>query len=661
MSITIKESTSELSFLLEELKKEAPGTAALSADLSLVQEGTGYAITFATRNETNEPAKINIKIAYERPADRNRALFQAVAIALDAQKNGKDLPTETITGESPFTDFGIMLDLARDGAMKESALKQMIRSAAFMGYTYVGMYVEDVLKVEGEPYFGYMRGAYSKEEIHALDSYAKQFGVELRPYIQTLAHLNQIIRYKDYRDAIDTDSILLVGADRTRELMEHLIKTVAESFSSRTVNIGMDEAHMVGLGRYLDLHGYQDRAGIILQQLDLVLKLCRQYGLHAQMWSDMFFRLAAHGQYDVTDISQLKSVKIPDDLTLVYWDYYSLEAAHYADRLKKHKAMTDKIAFAGGAWKWSGFVPRNAFAIAQGKASLPVCRNEKIKDVVITAWGDDGAEAGAFSVLPVYWSDAAVAYGQDYEAGFRLMTGLTLAQFIQLDTANPYSVDGITYSNCSKFLLYNDPLQGAFDSLVRDDTAKRFAKVCEDLKELTQTAEEADSRYTYLFKTLAALTDVLALKADLGVRLHKAYDLATGKTGAGTAGNEQSTQASEASETGRKQLSELAQVTIPELIHRLEQFYEAFRAQWRQENKTFGFEVHDIRLGGFLMRLKDVQNDLRQYLDGETSGIDELEEKQLPFGCSYDEGEPSLERENYNVWELIAATGRLGF
>lgn len=64
----------------------------------------------------------------------------------------------------------------------------------------------------------------------------------------------------------------------------------------------MDEAHMVGLGKYLDQHGYRNRQEIMQRHLEMVLSICKQYGFTVQMWSDMFFRLAFHGAYYENDV-----------------------------------------------------------------------------------------------------------------------------------------------------------------------------------------------------------------------------------------------------------------------------------------------------------------------------------------------------------------------
>ena len=79
-----------------------------------------------------------------------------------------------------FSDFGIMLDLSRNAVLKTDPIRQMICYAACLGYKFVGLYMEDTFFVEEEPYFGYMRGRMTHEEICELDRYAKEFGYVIK-------------------------------------------------------------------------------------------------------------------------------------------------------------------------------------------------------------------------------------------------------------------------------------------------------------------------------------------------------------------------------------------------------------------------------------------------------------------------------------------------
>ena len=605
--------------LVGELNKEIPEISTnLLKRYDLYEcDDKGFTITSGHSSEHSSD-KGNAEIAFGRIPDLCRALLMVTAGDV-----------EDAAEECSFDEFGMMLDVSRNAVIRPEALKRMIRLAALMGYDFVGLYMEDTLEIKDEPYWGYMRGRLTHDEIKAADEYAGIFGVELRPYIQTLAHVNQTVRYERYQKIIDTDDILLAGDVRTDELIDHIISSVSDVFSSRKINIGMDEAHMLGLGKYLDKHGYTDRSSIMKEHLEKVISCCKKYGLKPQMWSDMFFRLAFHGEYYVKDDAQMEDPGIPEDLELGYWDYYSTDERHYDNMLKLHKKMTDNIVFAGGAWKWTGFTPHNRYSIRIGRAAMAACRKNDIKSVVITCWGDDGAESDPFAVLPALYMDAGEAYQSKMGTGaFKILTGYSIEEFLAVDDTNPYLQDDDTiHNNAGKYLLYNDPLIGTFDSVVKDDTAKRFAESEKRLCEI-----KGKGRFEYLFDTQEKLCMVLKNKADLGVRLQRSYM--------------------------NKDIEDLkkAGCEIDQIIKDLQNFYYSFKKQWYTSNKPFGFEVQDIRIGGLIQRMHDVRERLDEYVNGKTDVIEELEQERLPFAY-FEEGD--ISKLNYNSWAVTATPSRV--
>lgn len=523
-------------------------------------------------------------------------------------------------------DLGYMVDCSRNAVIRLEQLKKMIRVLALMGYTYVGLYMEDTIAVEEEPYLGYMRGAMTPSELKEADEYAKQFGMEIRPYVQTLAHFNQITRYEHYDDMIDCDDILLAGEEKTYEFLEHLIGTLSETLSTRNINIGMDEAHMVGLGKYLSQHGYTERFQIMEKHLKRVLSITRKYGFKAEMWSDMFFRLAYDGQYYVKDKEIEYQLNIPSDVKLMYWDYYSLDTNHYDQMIVQHKKITQNVGFAGGAWKWHGFVPHNHFSYHASVAAFKACRKNQIDSIVITGWGDNGGEASQFSNLPALYADAEFAYtccAENEEPleteKFRVLTGITYDEFMYMDDVNLLPEDKKKTANSSKYLLYNDVLIGTFDSVVDEEVPEHYVKTAKAMGRLSET-----STYGYLFKTQEMLCRVLALKSDLGVRIRKAY-----KDG------------------DKTELEKIAKEDIPALLICVDDFYHVFEYQWHLENKSFGFEVQCVRIGGLKQRINYVKDILERYLANEVSQIDELEIEYLPF--AYSSGD-DIRQLGYNLW-----------
>lgn len=592
---------------------------------------------------------VELHIVYGTKPDLCRALLAAAgSAAAGSAVAGSAAAGSAVAegkGERWLSEIGYMADCSRNAVARVDTLKKLVRQAALMGYHFIGLYLEDTLAIPEEPYFGYMRGAYTKEEIAEVVRYAELFGVEIRPYVETLAHLNQITRYEHYQKFIDTDDILLAGDERTYAFLDHYLKAVSDAFPSRRVNLGMDEAHMVGLGKYLDVHGYQNRVEIIQKHLERVMEICRKYGLQPQMWSDMFFRLAFGGEYYVKDKPMADNVKIPEGLELVYWDYYSADEEHYDDMLRQHRKMTDKVSFAGGVWKWIGFAPHNRYSAVIGKAALSSCRRNGITSVVMTGWGDNGGEASQFSILPGLFEDARLVYEDDLpEAAFYALTGIREEDYMKLDLSNPLPEREDRVNNAGKFLLYNDVLLGVFDPLAKqladgyyEDAANQpgdgyYADAAKQLEQAVR--DSSGSSLCYVLKTQASLCRVLQDKANLGMVIRAAY-------GAGD----------------REKLREIAEEAIPQLLEKLDRFYQDFRKQWMSENKAFGFEVQSLRIGGLRQRILEVQQRMEEYLSGELAEIDELEKPVLPF--AYCEG-ADVTTLDYNRWNNIVTTAVIG-
>ena len=68
-------------------------------------------------------------------------------------------------------------------------------------------------------------------------------------------------------------------------------------------------------------------------------------------------------------------------------------------------------------------------------------------------------------------------------------------------------------------------------------------------------------------------------------------------------------------------------------MKRLDEFYNAFEAQWYQENKAYGFEIQDLRLGGLKQRITHIRKMLTDYVNGKTDKLEELEESVLNVLC----------------------------
>lgn len=521
--------------------------------------------------------------------------------------------------------LGVMIDCSRNAVMSVSGLKRFMDVIRKMGYDRLLLYMEDVYELDGEPLFGYMRGRYSKAELKELDGYALSKGIELVPCIQTLAHLNQIFSWGTYAKINDVNDILLVGEERTYTLIDRMLKTCAECFTTKNIHIGMDEAHMLGLGKYLDKHGYTDRNELFLQHLDTVCEMASGYGLKPMMWSDMFFRLA-FGEYYVKDgeIPEWVREKVPQAVELVYWDYYSTDAELYSAMLKKHLAFDNPVSFAGGGWKWACFTPMNGYSIPRTELALRACNEYGVKDRMITLWGDDGNECPAYAVLPtlMYFAECSRGnYGLDNaKRKFNELFGEDFDDFTLLDLRFPDTFKKKSpESNGAKAMFYCDPFIGRYDSAVYGT-----GEECEQYKSFEKQVSQAKARsknYGYIFEFYEKLCSFLSVKYDLGYRTRIAYQAKDKDALYALLGD------------------------YREAEERLKIFQKAFQRMWYRDNKASGFDVQELRMGGLLMRLESCRERLAQYLSGEIAQIEELEVELLDY-----EGGETLEKAIPNCW-----------
>lgn len=78
--------------------------------------------------------------------------------------------------EHTFKTFGTMLDCSRNAVMTAESVRRWIDLTAKLGCNTLHLYMEDTYEVDGQPYFGHLRGRYSKAELKQIDAYAAAHG-----------------------------------------------------------------------------------------------------------------------------------------------------------------------------------------------------------------------------------------------------------------------------------------------------------------------------------------------------------------------------------------------------------------------------------------------------------------------------------------------------
>ena len=250
----------------------AEGFQILSEFLGFEIHEDGQKIDLSRTNEGHY-AKIEngaISIGYSSIAGAMRALTQIIH---HLKTKGIDFSMDVCEAES-FQTCGAMLDVSLGAtAPTLQSWKLYLSYLARMGMNMLMIYSEDMYVLKNYPYFGYMRGAYTEEELSEIVDFGEKLGIELVPCIQTLGHLSQVQRWKANAALFDTPAVLLIDDEKTYALIDQMIETMRRVFRTKRIHIGMDEAHGVCLGRYYDIHGPVDRYETLLRHLRRVVDI----------------------------------------------------------------------------------------------------------------------------------------------------------------------------------------------------------------------------------------------------------------------------------------------------------------------------------------------------------------------------------------------------
>lgn len=612
-----------------------PGVKIHAADLELSLDEGGTPVYVKLRRGPLDITRTEERVQIE--AETKTAFFRALTLMCEHWNEKNFHIHEEPVMEAP----GAMLDCSRNAVPTMEGAKTFLRRLSRMGFGNVLLYMEDTYEVPGRPYFGYLRGRFEQRELRELDQYAGMLGIELIPCIQTLGHLARVLHWPCMKERCDTDDVLMVDEEETYELLEEMIRAASAPFQTRRIHIGMDEAYGLGRGFHLDRYGYQSQTELMRRHLSRVREILQKLGLHGMMWSDMYFSMDA-GESGFGSaypkgcvLSEQTVSSAPDDIDLVYWDYYSEEIEIPRQKLEQHARFAAPTIFAGGVYTWTGPVPDFRKARSTSLVTLRACREAGIRQVMATIWGDDGAECQPLlGSLPGLQLFAEYIYRQRVDdeylsARLKACTGCGLEPFKTAGELNEIGLVPRTGDvvNPVKQLLYEDPLMPLFES---DFAGCLMIEHYQKLAEKLNGFASEYPAYAQFFGVYAQISRVLEVKCSLRE------------------------QAAPIVRSGDRQQAEKLVRLCGRCIEEMEKLAEDWQTMWMAQLRPFGFEVIDIRLGAQIQRLRSAKRRFLEFAEG--ADLPELTCEKLPYIARKDGTHASL-----NNWSACAAPTRVSW
>jgi len=589
ISLNVSGAPSPLKETLKELGRNFPalGTKGVKIVFKKTKDG-GVCRTSLSKGEA--------LIEYGR---ENMAVRAVGALMAGLVKEGGSL-----VEKSPFSSFGIMLDCSRNAVMTEERFKSYLEKLALLGYNMAMLYTEDTYELPGEPLFGFMRGAYTKDELKRIDAHAAKLGIEMIPCIQTLGHLEQILTWGAYGAVKDTGSVLLVDEPKTYELIDKMVSHWSGVFRSKRIHVGMDETHDLGRGRFYDIHGDERHFDIFNRHLSKVVGICESHGVKPMIWSDMYFRMGSktmHYYDKECVIPKDVAASIPKAAELVYWDYYHADKEFYLEWIERHRKLGHEPLMGSGVWTWNKFWHDKELTEKNAGACIEACREASLKEIFFTMWGDNGGFCDFDSALAGLNYVAELSFSGKADEK-------SLAARYKATTGGDYAASSEAAKIEKGFLspeiaLWEDPLlmiqtanERRKDKAALKKGAAGYEALAKELAKFKVSSKEGGD-----LKLPILLAKALAAKLELAEAVLDAYK---GKD--------------------KRKLAKAAS-TIPAVARKIDAFAAAFREMWLRNNKPFGLEIMQIRFAGQTARLKELSTRIKSLVKGKIESIPELD------------------------------------
>jgi hypothetical protein len=311
-----------------------------------------------------------------------------IALTAGQRREGKlVLPACRVEDWPDFAHRGVMLDVSRDKVPTMATLFDLVDMLASWKVNQLQLYMEHTFAYEGHETVWAKASPFTKSEILALDALCRERFIELVPNQNSFGHMQRWVNHDRYRPLAECpdgfehpwnpkmEPYGLCPTDpASLELLADLYDQLLPNFSSRQLNVGMDETIDLGLGRSKEACEKKGTERVYVDFLKEVHALVRARGRTMQFWGDIIM----HRPELIGDL--------PRDVVAMEWGY---EADHpFTEHGRKFGESGLSFYVVPGTSSWNTFAGRTENAIGN------LCSAAR-----------SGMEAGAIGFLNTDWGD----------------------------------------------------------------------------------------------------------------------------------------------------------------------------------------------------------------------------------------------------------------
>jgi hexosaminidase len=287
------------------------------------------------------------------------------------------IPACRIEDAPDFAFRGVMLDVSRGKVPTAETLRSLVDLAVRLKLNALMLYVEHTFRFRRHPRIGAGWDPLDAETLRDLDAYAAARHVELVPSLQSLGHMDKILRIPAYAHLAETESrfTLAPEAPGSTALLADLYDEYLPNFRSGLFNANCDEPFDLGRGRSAAKARELGAGGLYLEHVRRVRDLAGAQGKRTLIWADV---VHAHPE---------RIPEIDRDLVLLDWWY---EALHDYDRVRLFAEHGIDFLVCPGTSTWNCLFPRIGNSVENIRRYAAAGRRHGAWGLLVTDWGDFG-------------------------------------------------------------------------------------------------------------------------------------------------------------------------------------------------------------------------------------------------------------------------------
>jgi hypothetical protein len=287
------------------------------------------------------------------------------------------IPACRIEDAPDFPLRGLMLDVSRGKVPTQACLEELVDRCGLLKLNVLMLYVEHPFRFRRHPEIGANASPLDAETLRQLDAYAAARHVQLVPSLQSLGHMEHVLKLPRYAGLAESDArwSLAPVDPGAYALLEDLYDEYLPNFRSAYFNANCDEPWDLGYGRSKERAQEIGRGGVFLEHVRKVRDLAARHGRRTLVWADV-----VHTHPD-------RVPEIDRDLVLLDWWY---EADHDYDRVKVFAENGLDFWVCPGTSSWNCLFPRMENALANITGYADAGRRHGAGGLLVTDWGDFG-------------------------------------------------------------------------------------------------------------------------------------------------------------------------------------------------------------------------------------------------------------------------------